>query len=295
MGALLQDQLPEAIRHELTPVICESATAQHLAALVRDRLEPYPVHIKVDTGMGRLGLLPDEVPALLQSPPFNRALRTEGLMTHLANAEERDPAYTMAQIARFRTLYAQIEAAGTAIPLVHAANSAALLRFPQAHGTAVRPGLMLYGYHQAPDVSDGISLRPVLSLRTRVVQVKAVAPGQSVGYNRTWIASDHSRIAILPIGYGSGYSRSLSNRGAVLINGARAPIVGRVCMDLTMVDVTQIPDVQLGQEAIVIGRQGSQQISAADVAAWQGTIPYEVLCMLGKGIPRLYTTPPPLA
>ncbi len=295
MGALLADQLPDAVAHQLTPVICEPPAAQQLATLVQNRPAPYPVHIKVDTGMGRLGLTPEEVPPMLQSPPFKGTLRAEGLMTHLADADGQDPAYTLAQIARFRSLQAQINAAGVAVPLVHAANSAAILRYPDSHGTAVRPGLMLYGYHTTPVGPTAIPLQPVLSLRTRVVQVKAVAPGQSVGYNRAWIASRPSRIAVLPIGYGDGYARSLSNRGAVLLHGTRAPIVGRVCMDLTMVDVTEIPSVQTGDEAVVIGRQGSQQISAQDLAAWQDTIPYEVLCALGKGIPRLYTPPAPTA
>lgn len=295
MGALLADQLSEAIGSALTPVICETATAHQLAKLVQDRPEPYPVHIKVDTGMGRLGLAPEEVLALLQTPPFKGALRAEGLMTHLADADGHDPAYTLAQIGRFRSLISRIDAAGVAVPLLHAANSAAILRYPDSHGTAVRPGLMLYGYHTAPVGPTVISLQPVLSLCTRVVQVKAVAPGQSVGYNRAWVAPRPSRIAVLPIGYGDGYNRSLSNRGAVLIHGVRAPIVGRVCMDLTMVDVTPIPTVRSGDEAIVIGRQGSQQISAQDLATWQNSIPYEVLCALGKGVPRLYTPPSPTA
>lgn len=295
MGALLADQLPEAIEAGLTPVICEPATVRDLARLVRDRPAPYPVHIKVDTGMGRLGLLPDEVPAMLQSPPFKGSLRAEGLMTHLADADGPDPTYTLAQIRSFRTLISRVEAAGMAVPLVHAANSAAILRFPEAHGTAVRPGLMLYGYHTAPQAPSTLSLRPVLSLLTRVVQIKSVGPGQSVGYNRAWIAPRASKIAVLPIGYGDGYSRSLSNRGAVLIRGVRAPIVGRVCMDLTMVDVTRLPAVRTGDEAVLLGRQGSEQISALDLAVWQDTIPYEVLCALGKGVPRLYSPPSPAA
>lgn len=151
---------------------------------------------------------------------------------------------------------------------------------------------MLYGYHTTPLRDDALELKPVLTLTTNVVQVRRVAPGESVSYNRTFIASRPSRIAVLPIGYADGYSRALSNRGAVLIGGRRAPVVGRVCMDMTMVDVTDIPEVKPGHEAVLIGRQGNMQITAADLAAWLSTIPYEVLCSIGPRVIRRYRSIP---
>ena len=287
MGALFPNQFAEAIAHQLTPVVYEAEMAAGLAKAVKKKREPYGVHVKVDTGMGRLGLALDGVLPLLQSAHFKGPLRAEGLMTHLADADGADPAYSTAQVARFRSVVSQIEEAGLSIPLVHAANSAAILCYPSAHFTAVRPGIMLYGYHQAPPERASPDLRPVLTLTTRVAQVRALARGDSVSYNRTYIAARVSRIAVLPVGYAGGYSRSFSNRGAVLVGGRRAPIVGRVCMDMTMVDVTDIPGVKPGDEAVLIGRQGDQLITAADLAGWQGTIPYEVLCAIGTRVPRI--------
>ncbi|MGH7251803.1 MAG: alanine racemase [Nitrospiraceae bacterium] len=287
MGALFPNQFPDAIAHELTPVVYDLDMAGGLAKSVKTRREPYGVHVKVETGMGRLGLSPEEVLPLLQSAHFKGPLRADGLMTHLADADSADPAYSTAQLMRFRSVVTQMEEAGLSIPLVHAANSAAILCYPSAHFTAVRPGIMLYGYHPAPVDRASPELRPVLTLVTKVGQVRTLAPGDSVSYNRTYVTTRVSRIAVLPIGYAGGYGRSLSNRGAVLIGGRQAPIVGRVCMDMTMVDVTDIPGVRPGDEAVLIGRQGSRQITAADLAVWQGTIPYEVLCAIGTRVTRI--------
>ena len=281
MGALFANQFPDMIAHRLTPVIYDHAAAAGFAACTGSRSEPYPVHVKVDTGMGRLGLSPDDVLSLLQSPPFRGPLRVEGLMTHLADADSQDPSYTQTQITRFSSVISQLEAAGFQVPLIHAANSAAILCHPSAHFTVVRPGIMLYGYHTTPLRGDALELK-----------VRRVAPGESISYGRTFIASRLSRIAVLPIGYADGYSRALSNRGAVLIAGRRAPVVGRVCMDMTMVDVTDIPTVRPGHEAVLIGRQGDMQITAADLAAWLGTIPYEVLCSIGPRVIRRYSPNP---
>ncbi len=288
MGVVFPNQFPDVIAYGLTPVVYDLGMVDGLAKLARSRPESYSVHVKVDTGMGRLGLSPEAVLPLLQSPLFKGPLRAEGLMTHLADADSEDPAYSTAQISRFRSVVSQIEGAGLSIPLVHAANSAAILCYPSAHFAAVRPGIMLYGYHQATLCKVPPELRPVLTLTTKVVQVRTLTPGESVSYNRTYIASRSSRIAVLPIGYADGYSRSLSNRGTVLIGGRHARIVGRVCMDMTMVDITDIPGVRPGDEAVLIGRQGALQITAADLAAWSGTIPYEVLCAIGTLATRIH-------
>lgn len=292
MGALFANQFSDMIAHRLTPVVYDRETAAGFAGCAGSKSEPYPVHVKVDTGMGRLGLSPEEVLSLLQSSSFRGPLRVEGLMTHLADADSQDSSYTRTQITRFSSVVTQLKAAGVQVPLVHAANSAAILCHPSAHFTVVRPGIMLYGYHTTPLRDDALELKPVLTLTTNVVQVRRVAPGESVSYNRTFIASRPSRIAVLPIGYADGYSRALSNRGAVLIGGRRAPVVGRVCMDMTMVDVTDIPEVKPGHEAVLIGRQGNMQITAADLAAWLSTIPYEVLCSIGPRVIRRYRSIP---
>jgi len=228
------------------------------------------------------------VAALLQSPAFRGPLKAEGLMTHLADSDNADPAYTTTQLERFRAVIRYVQTEKLALPLIHTANSAAILGHPEARFTAVRPGIMLYGYHTATHLSPAPELRPVLSLTTRVVQVRKLKAGESTSYGRTYMVRRPSRIAVLPLGYADGYSRSLSNKGEVLINGKRASVVGRVCMDMSMVDVTDVPGVSAGTEVTVIGRQEDQQITAADLAAWQGTIAYEVLCKIGNRVTRIY-------
>lgn len=287
MGALLPDQCADVVRHRLTPIIHDSAIADSFAQVV-PRGHPYPVHVKVDTGMGRLGLPADDVLPLLRTAAFAGPLSAEGLMTHLADADSHDTTYTHLQLQRFQAVIDQVKSAGIAIPLIHAANSAGILFHSTSHFTLVRPGLMLYGYHTASPARVPIELKPVLTLVTRVVQVRTMPPGEYVSYNRTASISRPSRIAVLPIGYADGYSRLFSNRGAVLIKGRRASIIGRVCMDMTMVDVTDIHDVAAGDEVVLIGRQGQARLTAAHLASWSQTIPYEVLCALGPRVKRVY-------
>ena len=289
MGALPPAQLADLLGYALTPVIYEPNIAEELAARLGAQPIPYPVHLKVDTGMGRLGLLPDQVLPLLQSTAFQGALRLEGLMTHLADADNADPAYTKIQIERFQVVLAGLRQAGLSVPLIHAANSAAILGHPAAHFNLVRPGIMLYGYSTAPQSGQAATLQPVLSLRSRIAQVRSLAQGDSVSYNRSFVATRPSKIAVLPIGYADGYSRALSNRGHVLVRGRKCPVVGRVCMDMTLIDVTDLPEIRPGDEAVLIGRQGADAILATDLAAWSGTIPYEVLCGIGPRVPRVYS------
>lgn len=286
MGGLLPAQIKDLLAYRLTPLIHRSAMAEALAGEL-GAAHAFPVHLKIDTGMGRLGFLPDDVPPLLDTAPFQRCLRVEGLMTHLADSDNADRAYTDGQIARFQRLAAQLAGAGYRIPLVHAANSAAILAYPSAQGTAVRPGLMLYGYASVPPGHPLPELTPVMTLRSAVVQVRRLQKGDSVSYNRTFIASKPSQIAVLPVGYADGYSRALSNRSMVLVRGQRCPVVGRVCMDMTLVDVTAVPGVTPGDEVVLIGRQGEGAVLAHDLAAWAGTIPYEILCGIGPRVPRV--------
>jgi len=287
MGSMFPEQLQDAVRFMLTPVLHEKETAERLAKVLKPTDPPYPVHVKVDTGMGRLGLLPEAAWELLQSPLFKGTLRPEGLMTHLADADGEDPTYTRLQLKRFAEITNRLAVAGISIPLIHAANSAAILNHRAACFTAVRPGIMLYGYASMPSTKS-TDLKPILKLTTRIAQVRTMAAGTAISYNRTYVTASPTRVAVIPVGYADGYSRALSNRGAVLIRGQRAPIVGRVCMDMTMVDITQIPDAQPGDPVVLIGRQGTQELSAEDLAAWQGTIPYEVLCGIGPRVPRVY-------
>lgn len=287
MGALLPAQLDDLLGYRLTPVVHQAAIAEALAARLDGSPTPYPVHLKIDTGMGRLGFLPEEVLPLLESEPFRGRLQAEGLMTHLADTDNADTGYTDQQISRFGRLVTQLTHSGLRIPLIHAANSAAIIGHPAARFTAVRPGLMLYGYAAVAPGRKVPELEPVMTLRSAVVQIRRLSTGDSVSYNRTFIAPRPSQIAVLPIGYADGYSRALSNKGAVLIHGRRCPVVGRVCMDMTLVDVTALSGVAVGDEAIAIGRQGEESVLATDLAAWADTIPYEVLCGIGPRVPRI--------
>ncbi|HVG01327.1 MAG TPA: alanine racemase, partial [Nitrospira sp.] len=244
------------------------------------------VHIKIETGMGRLGLSTAELPDMLGSPVFQTALRLEGVMTHLADADNDNGQHTETQLARFQQSLAVLQQQGFAVPLVHAANSAAIAKYPASHYSLVRPGILLYGYHSAVSAAVPAEVRPVLTWKTTVAHLHHIQRGDSVSYNRTFIAPRPSRIAVLPVGYADGYNRLLSNRGAVLIGERRVPVVGRVCMDMTMIDVTDVPGVEIGHEAILIGQQGQDCITAIDLATWQQTIPYEILCAIGPRVPR---------
>jgi alanine racemase len=288
MGALLPSQLPNLIAHRLTPVISSEDIAYHLSELLDAHAGPYPVHIKVDTGMRRLGIPLASTLPFLETSPFQNQLHVEGLMTHFADADNFDPKFTDIQLKAFQGLVNQVQSRGQLIPLLHTAASAGILYHQASHLDLVRPGIMLYGYSPGHGPIHGISLRPVMKVKTSIVQLKAVTSGDSVGYNLSYRTKRPSRIAILPVGYAHGYPRLLSNKGMVLIHGKRAPIVGKICMDMTLVDTTDVPLVQEGDEVVLMGEQGTEAISAAEIAQWSQTIPYEILCNFGLRIPRVY-------
>jgi alanine racemase len=288
LGALFEEQISDLVAHQLIPVVSDERILPALAKAAHSHQAPYPIHLKVETGMGRLGFSPEELRSLLDNPLLQKPLQIQGLMTHLADADRKDSTFTEQQLLAFRAVLEQIKERGVSLPLVHTANSAAIVRFPHAHFTLVRPGIMLYGYHTLPATVPAPDLRPILSLRTTIVQLRTIPRGGTVSYNGTFVATRSSRIAVLPIGYADGYSRRLSHRGSVLVQGRRAPIVGLVCMDMIMVDVTDFASVQVGETVTLIGQQGEESIWAEEVAGWVGTIPYEILCGIGSRVPRLY-------
>jgi alanine racemase len=288
LGPVFREQLEDLFAHRLTPVVSDPSTLTALGQCAAQGSSPYPIHLKIDTGMGRLGLTQNELEAILAKHTFPSSLRLEGLMSHLADSDGLDPDSTNQQITRFDEAIKAVREEGFCVPMIHLSNSAGIVRFPSAHYSLVRPGIMLYGYHTMPHTVQAPDLRPVLSLTTRIAQLRLIKPGETVSYNRTFMAKRPTRIAILPIGYSGGISRHLSNRGQVLLRGKRAPIVGIVCMDMVMVDVTEIQDVTVGDEVVLIGTQGNERITARDIAEWTGTISYEVLCAISSQIPRLY-------
>ncbi len=242
------------------------------------------VHIKVDTGMGRIGVSPQDAPDLARKVSRFKNLVLEGIFSHFPSADETDKTFTKRQIKIFCDLCNQIADAGLRVPKRHLANSAAILDLPESYLDLVRPGIMIYGLYPSPEVSRSIKLIPAMTLRTDVGYVKSVPAGTPISYGRTFYTDRRAVIATLPVGYADGYSRLLSNRGYVLIKGRRAPLIGRVCMDMCMIDVSGIGNVQAGEEAILFG----QEPSADEIAGRIGTINYEVVCAVGKRVPRVY-------
>jgi alanine racemase len=288
MGAHLPAEAEAAVAHDLITTVNNDAFARALNDQARDAGKKMRIHVKVDTGMGRFGRLPDELLPFLERLTRYPQLTVEGLWTHFATADERDKSFAREQFARYQEA-ADAVSGRFEIPIHHVANSAAILDLPETWLDAVRPGIALYGLYPSAEVSATVTLRPALTLISHVGRVRALPPGSSVSYGRTFIAERRTTVALLPIGYGDGVHRLLSNRGEILIRGQRAPIIGRVCMDNIMVDVTAISGVQEGDEAVLIGRQGEDRISAEEVAAWAQTINYEVTTGLLPRATRAYT------
>jgi alanine racemase len=275
----------EAIRHRLTPLVSDLEEAERIDRAAGDRKEPYGIHIKVDTGMGRLGVALPHWEHFLDRLAGLRWVRVDGICSHLAESEELDPVFTEEQGRRFLEAVRAARQRGFRPALLHLANSGAILQHPRFHFDLVRPGLLLYGYD--PRGPSDVALEPVLSLKTQVLLVRDLPEGVGVSYGRRWVTPGASRIATLPVGYADGYPRSLSDKAEVLIHGHRAPVRGAVCMDLVMIDVTNVPaTVEVGDEVVLLGAQGEQRITAWDLAGWAGTIPYEILAGISARVPR---------
>ncbi len=288
MGSVFPDQAEEIAAWRLTSVVYDLATGRRLSEAARKLKSVVPVHVKIDTGMGRIGIAPEAALALIVELKRLEGISVEGLMTHFADADLRDKDFAAKQIDRFEALMKGLAGQEIQIPLRHAANSAALLDYERALFTMVRPGLMLYGYDPLETRAADADLVPVLSLVTRVAFLKKVPAGIPISYGRTFVTARESVIATIPIGYADGYSRSLSNKGEALVRGKRVPIAGRVCMDMCMLDVTGVPGVSEGDEVVLIGEQGKERITADDIALKTRTIAYEVLCGIGSRVPRMY-------
>jgi alanine racemase len=287
----------EVVHQRLTATVWESWHVEALnRAAERLRVPPQPVHLKVDTGMGRLGVPLEDLPSMCRVIRRCTHLSLEGLFTHFASAEVVDAPETARQIESFERALEAVRDQGLAPPLCHLDNSAAVLSHPETWKNMVRPGIALYGY-ALPQVRGGkpvnsspgaLRLRPALSWKTRILSIKEVGSGRALGYNGTYVTTSPSRIAALPVGYADGYSRALSNRGRVIVRGACAPIVGSVSMDLTLVDVSAVPDAKVGDEVQLLGSSGALAVDAAELARISGTVPYEILCGISKRVPRVH-------
>ena len=281
-------QAADALRHRLTPTVTTLETARALADLAADLSRPFSVHLKIDTGMGRFGLLPDEVLPFARALQKMPSLHLEGIFSHFAVADEEDPAFTQRQLQTFNGVLNALQKAGVDIPLKHLANSAASMRFPDARFNLLRLGIAMYGLRPSADVNWPVSLRPAMSLKTRAARVRTLPAGASVGYGRTWRAPAATPVALAPVGYGDGYPRLCSSRGAMLLRGQRAPVAGRVSMDQTSLDISGIEDVAQDDEIVVFGKQGEAEITADEVAVWAKTINYEIVTGVTARVPRVY-------
>jgi alanine racemase len=282
------DQAREIVDLDLTPFVFHPSLLAPLehAAMAAGR-ERFPIHVKVDTGATRLGVLPSDLDALIDALRAAPTLELEGLCTLLANAGDPTSKVTDSQMAVFRDALASLSEAGFKPKIAHVANSAALVLRDDSHLDLARPGLAIYGLPPVAAVREKIELRPVMTFKTRLMQVKKVRAGAGIGYGHTFVTDRESVIGVLPVGYADGYKRGLQHGGEVLIRGRRAPVVGAVSMDLTTIDVTDVPDAEVGDEVILWGGTGEAMISVNDVARLVQTISYEMLCTVGKRVPRV--------
>ncbi len=283
-------QAREAVRLDLRATVYSLETARALSRAAGDLGRVMRVHVKVDTGMARLGLRAEEVANVVRFvEELGRlpGIVVEGIFTHFATADSADRSYAEKQLARFHDVVSALTERGLRPPIIHAANSAAMLAFPEARFDMVRPGVAIYGIHPSEEVRLPDGFRPALAFKTQVAQVKEVPAGEGVSYGATYVTERPTRVAVLPVGYADGFRRAPANWGEVLVRGRRAPLIGRVCMDQCMIDVTDIPEVRAGDEAVLIGRQGDDALTAEEVAARLGTIAYEVVAELLARVPRL--------
>jgi alanine racemase len=282
------EQSDEFIKHGLIPVVHDLDTLKTLEAAMERQSASLPIHLEIDTGMGRTGFLAAGANLWIPELQKLKALKIDGVFSHFADAESADEPYSINQVRDFQSIITSLRNAGIDPPLIHMAKSAALVTVPDSHFAMVRPGLALYGMYPAQPLLTEIELKPVLSWKTRVLQLKRVPKGTSLGYGRTFVTKRESLIATLPVGYADGYHRVLSNRGCVLVRGCRAPVAGRVSMDLTTIDVTDIDGTKQGDEVVLIGRQDDETISADEMASWVNTISYEILTSIGARVPRIH-------
>ena len=277
----------EAILRDITLTLYDRDIARALSRAATDLRHTACVHIKVDTGMGRLGLLPDQVIPFVQEIRDLPGLDLAGIFTHFSIADDEDMEYTRWQLSRFQEVLKSLAEIDVTFRTVHCANSAAILRLPESHFNTVRLGLAMYGLQPSPYVSLPTGFRPALTWKTTVAQVKTLPPGSYVSYGNTYHTEKEEKIAVIPVGYADGFRRAPTRWQAVLIRGQRAPIVGRVCMDQTMINISDMPKVRVGDEVVLIGRQGEDEITAEEVAGWLGTINYEVVSEILARVPRM--------
>jgi alanine racemase len=289
LGSTPPRAVRHALEHDLTLTVYAEKSVREIDEEAARLGKKARVHIKVDTGMGRLGVQPSHAFAFIHKTLKYRHVEMEGIFTHYATADEEDKSYALFQLHQFIRVLNQLREAGIHIPLKHIANSAGAIELAGHVFDMIRLGIAMYGYYPSDEVNrQTVSLRPALSFKSRIVHLFRPAGGTGISYGKTVVATGKEWIATIPVGYADGFSRLLSNRGFALVNGVRVPVVGRVCMDQLMLDVTEAMPVRVGDEVVLYGSQGKEQITVDEVARSLGTIHYEVTCMLSHRIPRIY-------
>jgi alanine racemase len=288
IGLTLPEQAQLLVDYNLVAIVSTPDAARALAEAARQKGRPAEVMLKIDTGMGRVGVQPDQAVSFLKNLLSMPGLKLRGVLTHLATADAADKTYAHRQLHAFTAALDQITRAGLSLNWISAANSATIIDLAQGHYNMVRPGIILYGLPPSKEIRGDLHLLPAMQFKTRIVYIKEVPPGTKVGYGGTYTAPRTTRLATLPVGYADGYSRHLSNKASVLIGGRRCPVVGRVCMDQIMADLSPDSDTKIGDEAVLFGRQGDAEIPVTELADLAGTINYELVCAISARIPRIY-------
>lgn len=277
-----------AVEHDLELTISSAEEGATLNRIAQKKKKAVQIHLKIDTGMNRIGMRPEGIKDVVRSVAVLRSVQIKGVYTHFANADEKEKAYARMQLTRFQRSLEELRHAGIEPELIHVANSAAILDLPESYFDMVRPGITIYGYYPSRHTTESIPLKPALTLKSHISFVKSLHAGESVSYGRKFIARKRTTIATIPIGYADGYSRLLSGKTSVLIHGKRFPVAGLICMDQLMVDVGSA-NVRVGDEVVLIGKQGSAEITAWQLADKLSTIPYEICTSISSRVPRTYT------
>lgn len=287
LTSITKAEIAAVINYKIIQTVANAELARLLNAAAGKKGARVKVHLKIDTGMGRLGIWHYEAVKFIRETLKLKHLIVEGIFTHFACADE-DVIFTDKQISNFADILRELDEIGIGIKYKHAANSAAVVKYKKAHFNIIRPGIMIYGLYPHPCLNGKIKLKPALALKSRISYIKDALAGQRISYGGTYTTRRRSKIALIPIGYADGYNRLLSNKGEVLIHAKSAPVLGRVCMDQIIVDITNIKNVKAEDEVVLIGAQGKKRITAEKIAFLCSTIPYEITCSISSRVPRVY-------
>ena len=288
LGGCPKEDAEWIVSYNLKSIIYSYEAALSLSRKAEKMGKVVDVHIKVDTGMGRIGIQSDEVREFVEKVSPLKNIHIEGILTHFATAYEVNREFTERQIKTFKGVIEELRQDGYSFPYIHASNSAAILNYPESYFNTVRPGIILYGSLPFDFSVKDFLIKPVMSWKTSIVHLHNTPEKTGISYGRKFVTKRDSIIATIPVGYADGYSRSLSNKVQVLIGGRRVSQVGTICMDMCMVDVTDLPDVKVGEEVVLLGRQGDEEIRVEELASLAGTIPYEIFCSIGRRVRRIY-------